>query len=71
MANPAAVALMPFCCTTYIYVCHHKVGDSALMWAANRGDTEVVVELVNAEAGLNLQNKVYICCQYCVHIYST
>ena len=33
-------------------------GESALMRAAYRGQTEVVVELVKAGADLNLQNKV-------------
>ena len=35
-----------------------QAGDSALMIAASRGDTEVVVELVKAGADLNLQNEV-------------
>ena len=33
-------------------------GYSALMWAAMRGMTEVVKELVKGGADLNLQNKV-------------
>ena len=36
-------------------------GDSALMKAAWRGYTKIVVELVKAEANLNLQNKVHVC----------
>ena len=38
-------------------------GWSALMYAALRGRTEVVVELVKAGANLNLQNTV---CQYII-----
>ena len=33
-------------------------GRSALIWAASRGHTEVVVELVKARANLDLQDKV-------------
>ena len=33
-------------------------GDSALMWAVRKGETEVVKELVKRGADLNLQNKV-------------
>ena len=49
--------------------CLSQNGDSALLKAVWKGDTEIVVELVKAEANLNLQNKV----QYCLHtcIYST
>ena len=36
-------------------------GDSGLYWAAYRGDTEVIQQLVKAGANLDLQNKV---CQY-------
>ena len=35
-----------------------QVGDSALMWAATIGQTEIIAELVKAGADLNLQNKV-------------
>ena len=35
-----------------------QFGDSALMRAASNGHTEVVVELVNAKANLDLQNAV-------------
>ena len=40
-----------------------QYGWSALMYAARGGRTEVVVELVKAEANLNLQN---IVCQYII-----
>ena len=49
-------------------------GDSALMIAASKGDTEVVVELVKAGANLNLQNEVQWCelvggqCDDSVHV---
>ena len=37
-------------------------GYSALMWAARRGKTDVVVELVKAGANVDMQNKVcYLC----------
>ena len=36
-------------------------GDSALMWAAREGKSEVVVELVKAGANVDMQNSV---CQY-------
>ena len=36
-------------------------GSSALLWAASGGHTEVVQQLVKADANLDLQNKV---CQY-------
>ena len=36
-----------------------RTGDSALMVAARRGETEVVKELVEGGADLNLQN--YVC----------
>ena len=42
-------------------------GYSALMEAAWKGYTEIVVELVKAEANLNLQNKV----QYCICLIHT
>ena len=35
-------------------------GYSALIWAAIKGHTEVVVELVKAKANLDLQNKVCV-----------
>ena len=41
------------CHTTYL-----QNGDSALMKAAWRGYTEIVIDLMKAEANLNLQNKV-------------
>ena len=37
-----------------------QYGDSALMRAALYGNTDVVVELVEAGANLDLQNKVYV-----------
>ena len=36
-------------------------GWSALIWAARRGRTEVVVELVKARANLDLQDNVCHC----------
>ena len=33
-------------------------GITALMWAANQGKTEVIVELVNAGADVDMQNEV-------------
>ena len=46
----------------YAYSLHQwfitQYGDSALMLAAWRGRTEVVMELVKAGANLDLQNKV-------------
>ena len=35
-------------------------GHSALMWAAMWGETEVVVELVEAGANVDMQDKVYV-----------
>ena len=35
-------------------------GHSALIWAARWGNTEIVVELVEAKANLDLQNEVRI-----------
>ena len=46
-------------------------GSSALLWAAYKGQTEVIQQLVKAGANLNLQDEV---CQYVethdVHEYS-
>ena len=41
-------------------------GDSALMWAAREGKTEVVVELVKARANVDIQNEV--CSNQYVHV---
>ena len=35
-----------------------RTGDSALMWAASRGETGVVIKLIKGGADLKLQNKV-------------
>ena len=48
-----------------------QYGESALMWAAMEGKTEVVVELVKAGANVDMQDNV---CQYsiqnCTQYYS-
>ena len=55
---------------TVYYHTHHttsvitQYGQTALMEAARRGHTEVVVELVKAKANLDLQNNV---CHYSVY----
>ena len=45
-------------CVSYYTCLSSQYGDSALMWAARRGKTEVVMKLIEAGANLNLQNKV-------------
>ena len=40
-----------------------QYGESALMWAAMEGKTEVVVELVKAGANVDMQSEV---CQYII-----
>ena len=45
-------------CVSYYACLLSQAGYSALMLAAMRGETEVVVELIKAGAHLNLQNKV-------------
>ena len=45
-------------CVSYYTCLSSQDGYSALMWAVLRGWTELVVELIKAEANLNLQNKV-------------
>ena len=54
-------------CVSYYTCLSSQNGDSALMKAARRGYTEIVVELVKAKANLNLQNKV----QYCICLLHT
>ena len=51
------------CHTTH--VCHTQDGWSALIWAARKGKTEVVVELVKAGANVDMQTEV---CQYIIHV---
>ena len=46
------------CVNTQYMMYIQRTGDSALMVAARRGETEVVKELVEGGADLNLQNKV-------------
>ena len=48
------------CCSTFDYLRYIQEGDSALMWAIRRGETEVIKELVKGGADLNLKNKVCI-----------
>ena len=45
-------------------------GRSALMWAAMKGKTEVVVELVKAGANVDMQNEVYVYVNTCTFTYS-
>ena len=45
-------------CVNTQYMMYIQVGVSALMWAAWKGETGVVKELVEGGADLNLQNKV-------------
>lgn len=45
-------------CVSYYTCLSSQYGYSALMVAADEGETEVVVELIKAGADLNLQNKV-------------
>ena len=45
-------------CVIYYTCLSSQDGDSALMSAAKRGETEVVMKLIEAGANLNLQNKV-------------
>ena len=65
-ARPLAMAMCYDCTCTY-HLCVHvytvitQNGWSALIWAAWRGRTEVVVELVKARANLDLQDKVCHC----------
>ena len=54
-------------CVSYYTCLSSQRGDSALIKAAWRGYTEIVVELVKAEANLNLQDKV----QYCIRLLHT
>ena len=53
---------IPFTTTSVIT----QDGQTALMKAASKGHTEVVVELVKAKANLDLQDKV---CHYSVYMY--
>ena len=46
---------IPFTTTSVIT----QYGDTALMRAASKGHTKVVVELVKAKANLDLQDEVY------------
>ena len=58
-------------CVSYYTCLSSQDGDSALMEAAYRGKTEVVVELIKAGANLNLQNKVQklsILCMFTTYI---
>ena len=48
-------------CVSYYTCLSSQDGDSALMEAARRGKTEVVIKLIAAGANLNLQNKVQGC----------
>ena len=48
--------LMNVC--TYTLSVTTQVGETALLWAASLGRTDVVVELVRGGANLDLQNKV-------------
>ena len=61
---------VPVQCVDMVYIhVHVQRGYSALMWAATWGMTEVVKELVEAGADLNLQDNVcnvYVD-EYCVH----
>ena len=52
------ILLMCTCTTSSVIA---QDGESALIWAANVGYTEVVVELVKARANLDLQNRVGHC----------
>ena len=47
-----------------------QYGDSALMEAARKGKTEVVVELVKAGANVDMQNTVcqYNTCTLCIYM---
>ena len=54
---------IPFTTTSVIT----QRGETALMIAASKGRTEVVVELVKAKANLDLQNNVSTCYyEYCM-----
>ena len=44
-------------------------GYSALMWAARKGKTEVVVELVKAGANVDMQDNVYMLILLHVHVH--
>ena len=59
-------------CVSYYTCLSSQGGDSALMKAAYRGKTEVVVELIKAGVSLNLQNKVQrlsILCMFTTYIH--
>ena len=58
---------VPFTTTSVIT----QSGDTALMIAARRGHTEVVVELVKAKANLDLQNNVSTCYYDCTYSHVT
>ena len=47
-----------YLCVSYYTCLSSQDGDSALMLAASVGKTEVVMKLIEAEANLNLQDKV-------------
>ena len=58
-------------CGSYYTCLSSQDGDSALMWAARMGKTEVVVELIKAVANVNLQNEVQrlsILCMFTTYI---
>ena len=58
-------------CVSYYTCLSSQDGDSALIRAAMKGWTEVVAELIQAGANLNLQNKVQrlsILCMFTTYI---
>ena len=58
-------------CVSYYTCLSSQDGNSALMWAAREGETDVVVKLIKAGAKLNLQNKVQrlsILCMFATYI---
>ena len=51
------------------YICiEYQTGETALMMASSNGHADIAKYLVDMKAGLDIQNKVSICCVY-LHIY--
>ena len=55
-------------CFVYDVCIVYQTGGTALMLASYHGHVDIAKYLVDMKAGLDIQNKVSICCVY-LHIY--
>lgn len=55
-------------CLVYDVCIVYQTGGTALMLASYHGHVDIAKYLVDMKAGLDIQNKVSICCVY-LHIY--